>query len=564
MKLKYSIIALLYSLCNFANAQKLESEIVKNLKTDITYLSTDAMQGRLAGSPEDKLAAEYIADQFKKAGLTPYNGLAFQTFDIVQFRIATSKSKFEFHFKNGDSSDVTKLTLFKEYFPLNESGMNDSIFALPVHCGFGIDAPSLGLNSYTGLGDIKGKIFIISLGFPGDDTAKKSPLIPFAEISAKIQAAIAHGAAGIVFTPGSPMAEKPKGELQRNAKTYPMPIVYMDKIFYPLNNMYVKMVTSVGAPTNKAYNVFGYRNNHKKNTVIICAHHDHLGHNEFNNSLYSGPEAIHNGADDNASGVAAMLQLAKNLKGKKYKKNNYLFIGFSGEELGLLGSKFFLQQNIISKNKINYAINIDMLGRLDSQSKTLVISGTGTSPVWHKSLSKIKNDSNILRIVTSASGLGPSDHASFYLDSIPVLHFFSGQHSDYHKPSDDENKINYHGIYLSLNIIQQMVSNTNKSGKIKFTKTKDVQPGRKSFKVTMGVMPDYTYTGAGMRLDGISDGKPAMKAGLQRGDILTKIGNYPVNSVQDYMKALQTFDKGMTIQVQYTRNGENKTVEVLL
>lgn len=547
----------------FAFAQQKETEVVKNLKSDISFLASDDMQGRLAGSEEDKRSAEYIARQFAAAGLKPYNGNTFQTFDIIKLRIATNKCRLELHFPSGDSTIATKLVQFRDYYPVSESGMNDSAYGLPVFCGYGIEAPKLGFNSYSSLQgqDLKGKIFLIQLGFPGDDTASPHhPMFAYTAIAEKIRTAISHGAAGVVLIPGSPKAEIPKAELERNAQTFPIPVVFLNKMLLARENMFVKIKTVIGAPKGQAYNVFGYRNNHKKQTIIICAHHDHLGHNEYGNSLYSGKDIqVHNGADDNASGVAAMLQLARTLKGKKY---NYLFVAFSGEELGLLGSKYFLNQNSIDPKSVNYVINIDMLGRLDSSNKTLIINGTGTSPNWDATIAKLKYDSTSIKIVKSASGLGPSDHASFYLDSIPVLHFFSGQHADYHKPSDDESKINYHGMFLSLDLIEKIIAANNKKPKLAFTKTVDAQPGRRSFKVTMGVMPDYTFTGQGMRLDGVSDGKAAAAAGLMRGDIITKIGDFTVGSVQDYMKALQGFEKGQKATVTFLRNGETKTTEV--
>jgi C-terminal processing protease CtpA/Prc len=174
----------------------------------------------------------------------------------------------------------------------------------------------------------------------------------------------------------------------------------------------------------------------------------------------------------------------------------------------------------------------------------------------------VQTDSNLIRIQTSESGLGPSDHASFYLEGIPVLHYFTGQHEDYHKPSDDEYKINYAGMEASLNVITQMIASTNKAGKLVFTKTKDVQPGRKSFKVTMGIMPDYTFGGEGLLIDAVSSGKPAEAAGLQRGDIVTQLGQYKVSSVQDYMQALGNFEKGQTVEVTIIRAGANKTLNV--
>ena len=162
----------------------------------------------------------------------------------------------------------------------------------------------------------------------------------------------------------------------------------------------------------------------------------------------------------------------------------------------------------------------------------------GTSPQFEKTISLIKTDTNQIKIVTTKSGLGPSDHASFYIENIPVVHFFSGQHEDYHKPSDDENLINYMGMVNSLDVMEQLISLNNKKGKLPFTKTQDATAGRTKFKVTLGVMPDYSYSGKGMRIDGVTDGKPAQKAGLKKGDIITKLGDMPVNGIEDYMVGL--------------------------
>ncbi|MBS3913216.1 MAG: M20/M25/M40 family metallo-hydrolase [Bacteroidetes bacterium] len=561
MRLSFSFLTII-SLCTTLRAQESFEAAKNHFKSDIVYLSSDALEGRLAGSNGDKLSAAYISEEFKKAGLQTWNGSYFQTFDIVKLRLATGKCKFEMSMNDPNASFHQQFVLFEEFFPISESKNMDSVVAPLMHCGYGIEADTYGWNDYKNLTDLEGKIFIIQMGFPGDDTARHSPLSAYAEISQKLKAAQAHGAKGVIFIPGSRAAEVPKGELQRNASTMDFPVIYFKKLLPSQLELRAKIIVNIAAPAAPAYNVIGYKNNHKKRTVIICAHHDHLGYNEFGNSLYTGPISIHNGADDNASGVAAMLELARTMKGRKFKKNNYLFIAFSGEELGLLGSKYFIKNGGIKPEQINYVVNMDMVGRMDSVSHTLMVNGVGTSPVWNENLKKLKIDTTGLHIVTSESGLGPSDHASFYLEGIPVLHFFTGQHSDYHKPDDDESKINYNGMYKTYAYIYDVVKVTNKSGKLPFTKTKDVQAGRRAFKVTMGVMPDYTFTGSGMRIDGVSDGKPAQKAGLQKGDIITKLGDFSISNVQDYMKALGNFEKGMKTNVEVFRGIEKKTFEI--
>jgi hypothetical protein len=393
--------------------------------------------------------------------------------------------------------------------------------------------------------DIKGKIALIRLGFPGMQENPHGELAEVAEIPNKIAEATKRGAVGIIFIKPFTSFTAPSGNLKRDEKTLDIPVFYCNQTsVFPAAP--ITLVSNIYVLKAQGHNVYAFRNNHKKNTIVICAHHDHIGINEYENSRYSGKPEIHNGADDNASGVAAMLEMSRTLKGRKYKKNNYLFIAFSGEELGLLGSKFFTQNpplsltgNTLSKlGKINYVVNIDMLGRIDTTKKILTLNGVGTSPQFEKTISLIKTDTNQIKIVTTKSGLGPSDHASFYIENIPVVHFFSGQHEDYHKPSDDENLINYMGMVNSLDVMEQLISLNNKKGKLPFTKTQDATAGRTKFKVTLGVMPDYSYTGNGMRIDGVTDGKPAQKAGLKKGDIITKLGDMPVNGIEDYMVGL--------------------------
>ena len=303
-------------------------------------------------------------------------------------------------------------------------------------------------------------------------------------------------------------------------------------------------------------NVIGYIDNNSETTVIIGAHYDHLGYGGAG-SLYREGEAIHNGADDNASGVAVVLDMASRLK-KENTANNYLFIAFSGEELGLLGSNYFVKNATISTETVNYMINFDMVGRLNEE-KSLAIHGTGTSPAWESSLNEISND---FKLVMKASGVGPSDHTSFYLNDIPVLHFFTGQHDDYHKPSDDSHTLNYNGIAAISDYVFKLISDLDDDGKLAFTKTKDESEKAPRFKVTLGVVPDYMYDGKGMRIDGVTEERPAAKAGIKKGDIVTKMGDYEVEDMMGYMKALSKFKAGETIKVTVSRGEESVLVDV--
>ena len=311
-----------------------------------------------------------------------------------------------------------------------------------------------------------------------------------------------------------------------------------------------------GDSTITGTNVIGLLNNNAENTIIIGAHYDHLGYGA-EGSLYRGEKAIHNGADDNASGVAVLLDLAKNLKGKNIN-NNYVFIAFSGEEMGLLGSNYFVKNPTIDTKTVNYMINMDMVGRLKADS-TLAVYGVGTSPILKQTLNA--NNSKF-KLVQRESGVGPSDHTSFYNADIPVLHFFTGQHEDYHKPSDDFDKLNFEGMQTISNYIFEIISDLNDNGKLAFRKTKNESEEVPRFKVGLGVIPDYLYDGKGMRIDGISEDKPAQKAGLQRGDIVIKLGDSSITDMMSYMKALSTFESGNSTKVVVDRNGKKVEAEI--
>lgn len=308
-------------------------------------------------------------------------------------------------------------------------------------------------------------------------------------------------------------------------------------------------------------NVVGYLNNKAATTVVIGAHYDHLGQGIFG-SLHTGESAIHNGADDNASGIAALIYLAEALKKGKATHNNYLFIAFSGEEMGLIGSKNFVNDPTIEWSTINYMINMDMVGRLNAE-KVLVVNAVGTSPAWKDALGSIQVDS--ISLNTTESGIGPSDHTSFYLKDIPCLHFFTGQHLDYHKPQDDAEKVNYQGLLSVSNFILALIETLDDKGKLAFTKTKDENEGRQaaSFKVSLGVMPDYVYQGEGMRIDGVIDGRVAAQAGLKNGDIIIKMGDHPVKDIYSYMDGLSHFSKGDKTKVIVKRGEEEIEVEVV-
>lgn len=328
--------------------------------------------------------------------------------------------------------------------------------------------------------------------------------------------------------------------------------------FKPKTNPHDEVKFDVnGDGTITGNNVIGFLDNNAENTIIIGAHFDHLGFGGEGSLYRDAIKAIHNGADDNASGVAVLLNLAAKLTTKN-TGNNYLFMAFSGEEMGLLGSNYFVKNPTIDIKKISYMINMDMVGRMKKDS-TLAVYGTGTSPIFKQVL---KSYNNNFRLIQQESGVGPSDHTSFYLADIPVLHFFTGQHEDYHKPSDDAEKLNYDGMKLISEYIFNIITELDDNGKLAFRKTVNESESAPRFKVGLGVIPDYLYDGQGMRIDGVSEGKVAQKAGLKKGDIIVKLGDSTITNMMSYMRALSVFKEGDKTSVVIKREEKEVTKEI--
>lgn len=342
---------------------------------------------------------------------------------------------------------------------------------------------------------------------------------------------------------------QPKGDEGSYFQTF-----YFDATGDPhsMANLHIEKADSV-----KITNVAGFVDNKAEKTIIIGAHYDHLGEGRSSFSL-SSAGGIHNGADDNASGVAVMMQLAETLKNAN-SGYNYLFLAFSGEEFGLWGSNYYAKHPTIDLNQVAVMINLDMVGRLNDE-ESLMIGGVGTSPIWKDLLEKT-NFSN-LKLAYDESGSGPSDHTSFYYRDLPVLFYFTGQHGDYHKVSDDSDKINYDGMVKVYNNIYALIRALEDVEEIPFTKTKEPEKQRVSLKVTLGIMPDYMYNDGGLKIDGVTEDKPADHAGLKQGDIILQLGEVEVSDIQAYMKALNEIEPGDTVKMKYSRDGKTTVTDV--
>lgn len=543
---KIFLLACFFPAAFFVQAQskkakaKADKLTTTNLQSHISYLASDALEGRRTGTPGELKAMEYIKNQFEKNHLIPAGTNGY----IQEFTIDEGLQLKED--VNSFLVNETKLIIKDDYFPFPFSA-NASVA--------GTGSPSLNESNNPWFFDVA-------------DMLEENHTNPHFDIMAALynesKRMQSKGATAAIIYNSSSFTDNILFNKNDTAGKLNIPVLYVTqtaakKVFGDATGSYdLDIKVQLQRDVRTAHNLIGFINNNASTTVVLGAHFDHLGYGEDANSL-DGQGQIHNGADDNASGTAALIELSRILQTSSAKNNNYLFIAFSGEELGLLGSKYWLEHpsyQIIP----NYMINMDMVGRYDT-SRKLTIGGYGTSPVWGD-VFKTNTDKNLL-VHFDSSGTGPSDHASFYRKDIPVLFFFTNSHSDYHKASDDADKINYTGETEIINYIKQIIEAVNYNGRLTFTKTREQEMRSVALPVTLGVMPDYAYTGTGMRIDGVSKGKTAEHIGLQAGDVLMQLGEYKFVDVQSYMGVLQKFHKGDKTQLRIMRDGKEMVFDVV-
>lgn len=517
--------------------EKQKAALISNLQSHVGYLASDALEGRRTGTAGADAAMDYLVKQYERMGIAPKGTSGYlQKFEINEgLQIDPST-----HFKVNN----IQLSIEKDFFPLATSAsINIS------------GNPAMALHE-------KGQPWFIDL----KETLEENKNNPHFDIEAwikrEVAAAASKGAtAFIMFNTGSIVDNI---LFNKNDKTAPfsIPVIYLTQAGLqhftdPSATLQIELAVRLVEKKRPATNVAAYINNGAANTIVIGAHYDHLGYNEDKNALDTG-HVIHNGADDNASGTAALLEIARLLQQKSPVHNNYLFLHFSGEELGLLGSKYWIENPTMS-GSINYMINMDMVGRYDTSHK-LTVGGYGTSSRWSGIWKAI---STPLVVKFDSTGSGPSDHASFYRAGIPVQFFFTGSHPDYHKASDDADKINYEATAQIVTLAYQMMGITDSLPKLDFIKTTEPQMGRSTkFTVSLGVIPDYGYSGTGMRIDGVSPGKLAEKLGLQAGDVLLQLGDYKFVDVNSYMQTLSKFKKGDQTELRIKRGTEEINMPV--
>lgn len=528
--------------------KKGDKKVVKQLKADITYLASDELSGRRTGTDGERKAADYIEKRYTQMGIAGYKG---------QYR-------FPFKFVYGKEPAPSTLVRINNK-PLK---LYDDIFPLPFSASKRVTGEVLP--------DVteQGNIWLMPLYSDADQandahTDADKRMYDMAKDAAK------GGASGVVFYDNYGSKYEPTYSKHSEYDALDLPVVFMKNSAYQQfvqhngNNqksgLAMELNIAISKTERTGNNLATYIDNGAPYTVIIGAHYDHLGYGEDGNSLHanaSKDHLIHHGADDNASGTAALMEIAKWTKSKKLHHFNYLFVHFSGEELGLFGSKAFVKDQGIDSSKIAYMINLDMVGRLNDSTHALTVGGVGTSPAWADVVAMGRQQ---FKLVIDSSGIGPSDHTSFYYAGIPVLFFFTGTHKDYHKPTDVAELINYDGEVSVIKYAEEIMAKMDKDGsKPKYTTTKQNTVGKVRFKVTLGIMPDYSYQDGGVRVDGVSEGRPAANAGIKAGDVLLQLGDHKIQSMQSYMEALGKFTPGDTTQIRLKRGDKEMSLPILL
>lgn len=581
--------------------EKLRSkEITKEeLLQHIKYLSSDELEGRFPGTRGDTLTDSYIIKEFENYNLVPFGENGFlQPFEMyTQVKLKTPND-----FQIVLNNNKTSYEVEKDFIPLGFSGKG-RVEGNLVFAGYGINASQENYNDYKDRNgndiNIDGKILVMMRYSPGGNGPHDNPFKRYESFRVKVKIAREGKAAGIIFINGPN-----KNALDKLTRMYydnvlsdaGIPVVHCKREItnnllsengfdltkiqneidstrtpnsFELNNVKAIIETNVEPIRAVTNNVVGFiegQDNILKNEVIIIgAHKDHLGYGLYG-SLYSGSERqIHNGADDNASGTAGVLEIAQKISDNRDKlKRSVLFICFAGEEAGLLGSVHFTNSKIFQKLNIAAMLNMDMIGRVDENK--LILYGTGSSDVWNPTVENLNKNYNF-KITYSSEGGGRSDHASFYKKDIPSVHFFSGTHPDYHSPTDDFEKINSGGAEAITNLIYDVVMNLNElQTKPVFTKVSEKSENRSlgNLKVYVGTIPDYSATVEGMKISGVKEGSPAEKSGLKAEDIIVKFGKIDVKNIYDYMYAMEEFKPGDEAEIIVVRNNEKVTLNVLL
>jgi aminopeptidase YwaD len=593
----------------------------ERLQQHVSYLASDALDGRRTGTPGANDAARYIAGEFSRVGLRPPGGAGSNRPSRLMARYLHS-FPYVGRVELGKANALTvvnrvephNLKVGVDWIPLAFSSNQRIENADIVFAGFGITSSELKYNDYSGKYS-KNQVAVVFAGTPDGDNIHGS-FARLSEVRFKVTAArnagvgalliIAkeddltgtnvarlrydHGgdagipvavisrtaASKILAGPDTTLADfEQTADSRKLPSTTPPTNGNADSVIgQTINKALIlrlaprerslTLATDVVRSEAPAYNVVGVLEGSdpvlKKENIIIGAHYDHLGRGgDGSGSLAPRSGEIHHGADDNASGTAGLIELARVFNAQRPRlKRTVIFIAFGGEEEGLLGSNYYVNHPLTPLSNTVAMINMDMIGRM--KDGKLTIGGVGTAKEWRDIIGQ-KND---FALTLNEDGFGPSDHSSFYGKQVPVLFFFTGTHMDYHKPSDTFEKINYNDQARILSLVARIVRDLDGAEKrLTYTTAKsDATPRTGGFRVYLGTIPNYGEGTNGLLIDGVREGSPAEKAGIKAGDRIVKIGEREIKNVYDYTFALGELKAGQEYVFEVMRGTEKVTVKV--
>ncbi len=561
-----------------------------NLRNHVEYLASDSLAGREPGTPGDRAAAGYIRNIMKQQGLKMLFEDGYQSLRIETGVVPGKGDKLEF--------DGFKGVVARDFLPLAFSAHKAVIKAPVVFAGWGfsIKTQLIDWNDYENL-DVEGKWVMVLKGAP----QSKNKNINYDEYSttrSKARVAKEKKAAGIIFVSGSktepedvlspitaedfrfgeeiPAIQITRATAERLLRKNGITVREIEALLDSAQKycsfetgITATIATSLKTKGVRTHNVVGLLEGTDKKLkdeyIVVGAHYDHLGMGGAGSRM-PDTVAVHNGADDNASGTATMLELIDYFWGHRPKRS-IIFAAFTGEELGTLGSREFVSSPPVDLKKIKFMVNFDMIGRIDPEAKILTITGTGTAKGLD-SIVRVCGEKSGLSLALRPEGIGPSDQVSFYIKDIPVLNFFGKAHLDYHTPFDDTDKINYPGLELVARfaaVLVETIAGTDKPLEFCESGPKKAPEGagHGGLKASLGIMPDFSAVGiAGVRVEAVNPTKPAASAGMQKGDIIVAIDGKSVSDLYEYTARMKKYSRGDRISVDIIRNGVKEVLIV--
>lgn len=569
-----------------------DPEAVERLRADVMHLASPELMGRGTGDEGARKAADFVAKRFTELGLLPWGDkdekgqpTFFQRFS------ARVGAKVDAPQLSSESPKPSKKTAMDAGAMVTADGSaSGQVAGEAVFVGYGISASALGWDDYAGA-NLEGKIAVILSGAPKIEGKDKRPdvLRDFGSVRYKLRTAREHKALGVVLV--SAADELPAVPSDSSSMGVPAVTVKRssaDKFFAgakladkktweitaaskarPLGKNIISIGTSINPIMKDAWNVVAMlpaRPGSKTASewVVMGAHYDHLGMGETSASRAPGAHAAHLGADDNASGTALLLESARRFSKLAVKPaRNIAFIAFGAEEIGAIGSHYWVEHPPVAINSVVGMVNTDMVGRL--REDKLVVDGTKTAANWEE-ISKAANEGLNLNLVFGAEGFGASDHASFTAARVPVSFLFTGVHDDYHKPSDTPDKINFPGEERVTTLAARIaLAVAERPERMPFmdAPSDPNKSSRGGFRVSMGTVPDYAFEGKGMKLSGVKPDAPAARAGLQAGDVIVKMGTHEISNVHDFMFSLKELEPGREVIVEVLRDGKVLPLKVI-